>query len=363
MLSIQEIIDKTKPQLDQIEATMDSWGQFHPDMKTPEKTRCTIYDGAKPALTAELKQSLRAIPLKEILVSGIAGAANLVPSKIHDELIYFSKKTDVCPLIGRVVTGWKGGNLKVNIVDDTSYIGQEFAGAGAAIPTETVKSVQATITPKSFAVNVQITSDLIENSAYDLVEYHLQKAAEAMGDKASELALTVLKTATDGVGTVNGGVSGDADETKWTGASTAGVDTCLAALTDDHWIPNTIIMTPEAWEHSVQTTMPALANNIPVQYNLPPPAEGFHMKIGVPPMDLLFSTNAALHAAAKIPVAMTDCVTIIYDRNNGLLTGRKRWLQINNYAHPIDDLEGAVISARQDSVTLYDDAIAVITES
>jgi len=45
------------------------------------------------------------------------------------------------------------------------------------------------------------------------------------------------------------------------------------------------------------------------------------------------------------------------------LTGRKRWLRIDNYAHPIDDLAGAVVSARQDSVTLHDDAIYVLTET
>jgi hypothetical protein len=368
MLSVKEILDKTQRQRRLIEATMDSWGQYHPAIDTPEHTTSSLYDGLSIADAYAIQQTLRATPLREFLIksgtTGLAGAAYIVPAKVHEDLIYFAKEADYAPLIGSMVNGWEGGDLNVNITDDESYIAHDFAGGGA-VPTSTVKSEQATLAPRSFGIDAQITNTLIEDAAFDVVEYHLQKAAVAMAEKSNYHALTALKTATDGVGSVNGGASGDADETKWTGASTTGVDTCLAALSDDNWIPNTMIITTEAWEHSVQTTHITLASNVPWIYHVPPPAEGFHLKLGIPPLDVLFCNNAALHAgdygAAK--AAMTDCVTIIFDRNNALLTGRKRWMQINQYSHPIDDLAGAVVTARQDSVTRYDDAIAVITET
>ena len=84
-------------------------------------------------------------------------------------------------------------------------------------------------------------------------------------------------------------------------------------------------------------------------------------------LDILFSNRPALHAAmpgTDTPGgAMTKCVSIVFDRNNALLTGRKRWMEIKNYADPINDLSGAVVSFRQDSITLYNDSICVITEA
>jgi len=60
---------------------------------------------------------------------------------------------------------------------------------------------------------------------------------------------------------------------------------------------------------------------------------------------------------------MDNLVTVVFDKDYALLSGRKRWLRIENYSDPIRDLVGATVTARQDSVTIYDDSIAVITET
>ncbi len=140
-------------------------------------------------------------------------------------------------------------------------------------------------------------------------------------------------------------------------------------------------MTGEAWDHSVRNTIKITAsgtavsaadtywkpdhvlNAVPIA--LPPPAPGFHAKLGLPPLDVLFNNNPALHAWATDTDTggMTNCVTIMCDRDSALLTARKRWLEVRQYADPIADLSKACISARQGSVTLYNDAIGVITET
>jgi len=61
--------------------------------------------------------------------------------------------------------------------------------------------------------------------------------------------------------------------------------------------------------------------------------------------------------------AGTSCETLVFDKDYALLSGRKRWLRIENYSDPIRDLVGATVTARQDSVTIYNDACANITES
>lgn len=379
MLSLQEITsnDAIKQQLKEIQATMDATGSFHPEAVSPHTHEpIGLSHISDYTLRAKIMETLHSIPLREFLAksgtTGIAGAAYLVPDKIHSDLVMYGHNKDVCPLIGSVVDGWKGGDLKVNIVDKATYQARKSSSGGSKA-TSTVQTVQATLAPETFDVPILITKDLLEDDAYDLLDFHIRAAAEAVGEKASDMALTVLATATDGWGTLNGGASGDADETRWEGATTEDVNDCIQALTDDRWIANTLVATSEAWEHSIQTTLgievgggaagdywrPRAPYNI-IQY--PTLASGFDMKIGN--IDVLLINSPCLHNAGELKgTAMTNCISLVFDRNAALLTGRKRWMQINNYADPVRDLDGAIVTCRQDSVTLYDDAIAKITET
>lgn len=55
--------------------------------------------------------------------------------------------------------------------------------------------------------------------------------------------------------------------------------------------------------------------------------------------------------------------TLVFTKQYALLSGRKRWLRIEQYSEPVRDLKGAVVSFRQDSVTMYNDSIALLTEA
>ncbi len=348
MLSLQETINKTEKQLKAIKESMEAKGCYHPD-------DASLYSGLNVADRYEVEQVIKSVSLAEFLAktSSTSSGAYLIAAKLHDDLIMFSKKTDIVPLISaHMASQWDGGDLQVNIVDDQSYKPTPFS-SGGKLASSNVNVMKPSIVPISFGVDVNIGNDMIEDNQYDLIAYHIQKAALTMGEYASEMALTVLKTATDGWGTVNSGLSGNDDETKMTGATTTDIADMIEALTVDRWIANTLVITTHAWNHSVKSTGDTLASNIPTPYSLPPVAEGFQCKVAMPPLDVLFCDNDALHEAGELAgSAMTNCVTIVCDRNNALFTGRKRWLEVLNYAHPIEDLAGAVISARQDSVTL-----------
>lgn len=85
------------------------------------------------------------------------------------------------------------------------------------------------------------------------------------------------------------------------------------------------------------------------------PAEGFNrVYMG---LDVLLNNSKFLRTNG------TNAYSVVFDRGNALLTGRKRWLELKNFSNPIEDIAGAVVSFRQDSVTLYKDAICLITES
>jgi len=351
MLSIQESTQKNevKEQLRTIRAEMDAYGNFHPD-------RSSILNVQSSALRLELEEMLNTIPLSEFLAksgsTGIAGAAYMVPDKLHSDLIKYSAETDLVSQLGVVTTGWEGGDLKVDIVNKKTYKPKEYTSGGAK-PTQTVETAQATITPKTFGLPVVASHDLVEDAAYSLIDQHIKAAAQSMGEYSTELALTVLKTGTDGWGTVNTEAA-SADETLWLDVGNA-----IASNTDDKSISNTVVCTTEAWEHSIskgigKETAGGAAGDFWQ------PDSGY--QINPVPLNFIYTNNSALHLATDT-TAMTKCVTVVFDKNNALITGRKRWMQIDNYSDPIRDIEGAFISARQDSATLFNDSICVITET
>jgi hypothetical protein len=80
----------------------------------------------------------------------------------------------------QMVNGWTGSDLKVDIASDVSYRAQ--VGSGGSIgPSETVETMQATLTPITFSVSPRITRDLIESSEPAILEWHLNNAAQALG--------------------------------------------------------------------------------------------------------------------------------------------------------------------------------------
>jgi hypothetical protein len=374
------MVAKTEQQRRLIENYMDGEGEFHPQ-------EASIFADQKASDYYELKQSIHNTPLREFLAksgtTGIMGAAYLIPDKVHDILITAAGTIDLVPLISAtVVNEWKGGDLKVGLSNRDIY-GVYTTRSGGEAPYAGVDVARVTITPITFSQNLGVTEDLIDSGAFDVMEYYLQRTALNLTERGNTLALTTLKTATDGWGTKVGGLSGDANQTFWTGATTFGVDDATHAksiiklLTDQRWIPNTMITTTEAWEDNMFATYNGyteVAGGTAGDYGSPTTSitalktgdisAGFDARITIPPLDIKFTNNTALHAVYGTDITtMTDCVTIIFDRNNGLMTGRKRWMRIDKYAEPLADLAGAVASCRQGSVTLHNNCIGVITET
>ena len=354
MLSIQEMVDKTREQRKQVERSMDSTGGFHPE-------DASILNTVKPADYYKIKESLKHVPLREFLAksgtTGIMGAAYLVPDKIHSDFIEATRFVDLAPAIGFMVNGWEGGDLKVNIPDTKNYKPSSFS-SGGGLAKGGVATVQATLHPQSFQLTPEITEDLMEEAAYDVIDAHLRFAAQAMASESNNRVLTVLKAPPDGWGTLNTAATGDADSTKYTGGTAMDVVRAALAVGRDRFHPNTMVVTEEAWYDAIIISGAAAVLPINVGNPAPPP---FKVKVGK--LDVAMCNEPTLHLATDAEGTFTDCVTLIFDRNNAILTGRKRWLEVQNYVDPVRDLRGMVISSRQDSVTLNKDAVYNLYES
>lgn len=368
MLSFQEMVNKTKDQRKQVELMLD---QGHYDYN-----EATILMNQTKAKRQELWESLRQFSLEEFLAhsgtTGLAGANYLVPDKIYQIMYDSAVEADICDKISIAMipaAEIPGSTLQVDIAVDDSYK-PHYYSSGGSMPDETIETTTADMDfSTSFGINFRITNDLIEDSQFDLVEMHLRNAGREMGEFATNMAVTVLAAGTDGDGTLNGYVTGDtitttaADETKWCGDTTMDIEKAMDRNSQDGYVSDTLLITHHAMIHTVMRTVGTTGTGESQPW--------IHDRIAGEPggwptrmfdMDVIYSNCDAL-AKPTPATPYAPVITLVFDKDYALLTGRKRWLRIEKYSDPVRDLVGATITARQDSVTVYNDSICKILES
>lgn len=353
MYSLQEIVRDFKPQLDEVEKYMDSKNEFHP-------TDASFLNYIeKPADRVKIQESIKTIPLhymiKEYLVGTLAGANYLIPDKIYDILFGAGSVNDIVPLCAPIVS-CPGSSLKVDVEVDGQFKAH-FVGSGGGAPTETVQTTQVTITPKLFSINPVITQELIEDSQFDMIEFHLRRAGEQMGQFSTEQYLAALISGADGDGTQNAVSSGTNNESYLSDLSE-----CWAANLEDGFLSDVVILPPTL----LQTTLRGEAGVGPADYS-----DQFHSKaatssplewgtfmgmniVTVKHMNTSYTGDGALYISSKWH-------GFVQDKANASLVVRKRWMRIDRYAKPVEDLVGAVISSRQEEKTIYNDASCELT--
>lgn len=355
MLNFREVLDKTVEQRKRIRETLQN-GTFHPE-------DASLYDGLKAADSYEVRQTLDSMSLAEVLIKGSSamGGDSIIAAKVHDTIVTAAKNTDICALIGYVTDKWEGANLTVPIAIDGSYVPKKAAGIGKGADVN-YTFTYATCAPETYLLPLIAGGDMVEDNQFGLIQFLVEKAGQSCGELASELALNILKNAPDGDGTVNT-EAGAADET-----NVADIVEAMDENGRDEFVSNTMLLTHEAWQHSLHNS--EVAGGAAGDYGIVPhqfkmPAEGFDFTYMA--MDAKFCDLPPMHASMPGTDThggdFTNCVTLVFDRNNALFTGRKRWLELKDFANPVEDLEGAVVSFRQDSVTLYKDSICVVTEA
>lgn len=309
----------------------------------------------------EVMDSVRGLPLREFLASSTTtavGSSYLIPTKIHQVMFDAAVQEDIVAAISMAIIPAEqipGTTHKVDIAVDGSYVPKKFM-SGGQIPTETIATTQATLDfTESFGVNFRITNDLIEDSQFDLIEMHIRDAGREMGEFASDLAAHTFTASTDGDGTLNT-EAGGVDVTTLLDVMNA-IDANLA----DGFVSDTYLLS----HHLIWSTIAA-----DTTYSMD--ATGFRNDLitnGYPPrllgLNMIYSEIPTLSYAAGLDtgVAYNDLDSFVFTKQYALLTGRKRWLRIENYNDPVRDLVGATVTSRQDSVTVYDDSICRIRET
>jgi len=250
-----------------------------------------------------------------------------------------------------------GQAMRVAIAKDDSYAVKKMS-SGGKMSTETIETVKSDFDFTTIMyINFMISNDLIEDAQFDVIEMHLRNAGREMGEQASVEALTILSTAPDGDGDLNAANTTTAATTKWTGDTTMDIETAMLANLTDGFLSDTIAVCHSSMLHSIYSTVPNYGQ--PWMGSILGSREGGGgWPTQIMGMNIVYSDCSVLCPAGGI-----TNVTCVFAKDYGILTGRKRWLRIEKYSDPIRDLVGATITSRQDSVSVYKDAICTITEA
>jgi hypothetical protein len=350
MLSIKEMLDSNY--FDYEQANIYGTGELQREQRIP---RIANEDAVV------LANSIRNVPLREFLAksgtTGIAGAAYLIPTKVHSTLYEPAAVEDITDKISISVLPpdqLPGTTCKVDIIKGDEYK-VWTSSSGATMNTETLSTTQATLDfSQVHGINFRIGRDLIEDAQWDLVENHIRIAGKECGKKASDLAMDVLITATDGDGTKN---------TEAAGANTTlmlDVINALNANMQDGYLSDSYVLSKHVWLDALMSDK-TYASYAPIWADsVIKTGDGGTQLFG---MNLIFNECPALSESRATGVAYEDLDSVVFKKDSSLLSGRKRWLRIENYSDPVKDLVGATVTFRQDSVSIYNDSVCLITET
>ncbi len=379
-LSLKEILDKTVKGRKAVEANMDqSKPYFHPQ-------EASIYQGLKEADKLGIYETLSKVPLRTLCeklglvkgrrlteflghsgalttgTTGAAGAHYLIPDKIYATLFENARNVDITPLVSNIVDT-PGATLKVDCEIDGKYA-PKFSGSGGEAAYETIDTAQGTITPRLFSINIGITNEMIEDSLFDMMEMHIRVAGKAMGEFSTKMCLFPVMddhraTATtyriEGAYNVvasGGGYCYISDVMEAEGQNAI-----------DGFTTDTLILFPDG----PSTLLKGEGAGQPYDTEKVMAWDLKQNPIGtIAGMDVVRCFHMT---TADVPVALqyysglysTEWHNLAVNKTYGIQTVRKRWLKIENYSDPIEDLVGAVVSARQGHMVAYADAVCVIS--
>lgn len=358
MYSLQEIESNFKPQFTQMQKQMESSKGFHPSEVTmvPNQLNAEAF-GIKPADALKIKETLKAVSLPyllhEFLVKGLAGASYLIPDKIFDVMFEAGSMLDIVPLCS-TITSCPGSSLKIDVEVDDSFKAH-YVGGGGDSPSETIKTTQVEITPALFDMKPAITLEMIEDSQFDLMELHLRRAAQAMGEFSTCQFLARLITGTHGDGTQNTVTTATASVHYLGDLAQAWAENYM-----DKGLSDVVILGPEPLKDILTDATVSIYSD---QFHSKAVTQGplehgnfMGMNVVVVPMNESYAGDGALYLASKWH-------GFVLAKATATLTVRKRWLRLDKYADPVRDLVGAKISGRQETKCIYNDHSCEITEA
>ena len=309
----------------------------------------------------KLKNTIEMTPLKEFLArsstTGLSGAAYLIPLKIYSTLATYAARRDIINDVSMAVlpaSEIPGSTLDVDIAKYGSYKPHALSSGGKQVEEE-IAFTKATLNfSQAWGINFNIGNDLIEDSQFSLIDLHVRMAGEQMGKTSTSKILAKMLLTNDGDGTKNTVASMGGDTTTLTKMSEGQNMVTLAfeVLPDTFLAP---YWTMKEGPLKDTTYFPAGSTSTwreSILHHEDPKLWG---------MNWIECNHPSLTTVASgLP---TNSVIYVFCKQYVYISGRKRWLRLENYADPVRDLVGATITARQDTVSIYNQSVAYLLET
>jgi hypothetical protein len=303
--------------------------------------------------------------IKEFLAksstTGIGGAAFLIPVKIRQTMGEYAVQRDIINDVSMAVIPAEeiGGATHDVIYASRGYYKPKPFSSGGKLPEEEIAYGKVTLDfTAPFGTHFNIGNDMIEDNQFNLIEQHVRMAGATMGSYSTSLVLTVMASTSDGDGTLLTSTGGT-DTTTLTDVADA-----IAKIEVNEYTPDRFL----ACDHVLMDALigdPTMAIYANEYHNAGLKLSPDFTALG---LKWIRCNNTALwtsgtHATSSETVMPTNVITYVFCKDYSYISGRKRWLRLEHYSDPVRDLVGAVISARQDTCSLYDESVCKITEA
>jgi hypothetical protein len=330
-------------------------------------------DGLDETDKNKVMETLKTVPLsrlvKEFLAksstTGLDGAAYLIPLKIYQTLYTYAASADIINDVSSIVVPASevpGATLDVDIAKYGTYKPHKFQSGGKQVEEEIAFTKSTLDFTAPWGINFSIGNDLIEDQKFSLIDVHVRMAGEQMGKYSSYQVLNRMITNSGGDGTMYLAPSMGADNPTLTNYAAAydqpminefrpthhltTYHGMLQVMKDTTYFPSGTLST---WRDKIFAAEdPKMLGLEWIRCDLPP-------SNGSTGADGMYEIDSAGTGAT-----MGDLKAWVFAKDYFLISGRKRWLRMENYSDPVRDLVGATITARQDTQSLYNTAASYL---
>jgi hypothetical protein len=319
----------------------------------------------------KLMETIKNVPLKHLIkeflakssTTGIGGAAYLIPLKIYQTLYTYAAVPDIINDVSSTVVPAAevpGSTLDVDIAKYGKYK-PHMISSGAKQWEEEMEFTKSTLDfSNAWGINFSIGNDLIEDQKFSMIDVHVRMAGEQMGKYSAWKVLQRMITPSGG------------DGTQW--VPTPGADNITLsvywlaydALIQNEFRPTNHLSTYHSMIYTMQDTTLFPAATISTWRDTIFKGEDPKMfgldwiRCEIPPSTSTATDGMWDIASPGTAQTMTNMLAFVFAKDYGWISGRKRWLRLENYSDPVRDLVGATITARQDTQSLYNTAQAKI---
>ena len=281
--------------------------------------------------------------IKELLQTGLGTEGQLlIPRKIHDTLIDEVDKNLIPRSEAALYFGpgdIPGSSIDVDLVTPNT-MNIRVVGEGAESPIDEPAYTSFNLKPIKYGVAIRITSEMMEDSKWNLLEHSVRTAGKRFAENETSLIIT------DGLDNAESTVAGGAAIT------IANITRAMQYLDDEDYTPTTLFVGMEVLNdlRNIDTFVEAnkVGNTDMLQRGFLGTIYGLNV--------VKFSTNAA-------PSSTYSKYAYVTDKMHAYVMAEKRTVTIRNFELPVNDMSAANITQRIKVRYLRAKAIAKITTS